>query len=274
MVRPDVRIVALLTVRNEARVLDRCLRHLADQGIEICVVDNDSVDDSRSIAESFRGHGVIRVERLPYPGSFELATILRNEERLAAEIDADWFIHHDADEIREAPEPFPSLAAGLAEVDRQGFNAVHFDEFVFLPSGDDESYEGTDFVARMEHYYFFEPGPLRRVNAWKRIPGVTPNLTDSGGHSVEFPGRKVFPTPFVMRHYIALSRAHVVAKYGSRVYSNAEVVERKWHGPRAAFDPSRVRLPPRTRLKRKDPGRPWDRSDPWLRHEFFGDERS
>src|SRR5688572_20798395 len=247
---PDMRIVALLTVRNEARILDRCLRHLAEQGIETCVVDNDSTDESRAIADSHLGRGVIRVERLPYPGSFELATILQNEERLAREIPADWFMHHDADEIREAPKPFRSLAEGIAAADRAGATAVHFDEFVFLPSDDQESYEGTDYVARMEHYYFFEPAPLRRVNAWKRLPGVTPDLTTSGGHDVAFRSRRVFPTPFVMRHYIALSRAHAVVKY-SRRYSAAEVEERGWHGARARFDASRLRFPSRERLKRK-----------------------
>ena len=253
-------------------MLDRSLRHLAEQGIETCLIDNDSTDESRAIAESYRGHGVARIERLPYPGAFELATILRNEERLAAEISADWFIHHDADEIREAPAPYRTLAEGLAAADRAGFNAVHFDEFVFLPTDADESYEGKDFVAQMEHYYFFEPGPLRRLNAWKRLPGVVPDLTASGGHTVTFPGRNVFPTPFVMRHYIALSRAHLIEKYGSRTYSAEEVSLRKWHGPRAAFDPAHLRLPSRDRLKRKRVGVDWDRSEPWLRHEFFGDE--
>ena len=265
-----MRIIAILTVRNEARVLDRCLRHLAGQGIETCVVDNDSTDGSREIAAAYLGRGVMRLERLPYPGSFELATILRNEERLASEIEADWFIHHDADEIREAPEPHANLAAGIAAADQAGYNAVHFDEFVFLPTADaEEAYEGTDYVARMEHYYFFEPGPLRRLNAWKHLPGIVPNLADTGGHRVAFEGLRAFPIPFVMRHYIALSRAHVIEKY-SRPYSPTEV-QGGWHGERARFDPARLRLPQRSRLKRKAPGIPWDRSEPWLRHEFFGE---
>lgn len=44
-----------------------------------------------------------------YEGKFELTKICKNEERLASEIDADWFIHHDADEIRQAPAPYQTL---------------------------------------------------------------------------------------------------------------------------------------------------------------------
>lgn len=44
-----------------------------------------------------------------------------NEEKLAAEINADWFIHHDADEIREAPSPYKTLKEGIEDADRQGY---------------------------------------------------------------------------------------------------------------------------------------------------------
>jgi hypothetical protein len=76
----------------------------------------------------------------------------------------------DADEIREAPPPYSTLREGLEGADREGFNAVNFDEFVFLPTSEEESFEGTDYVASMEYYYFFEPRPLRQVKAWKKVP--------------------------------------------------------------------------------------------------------
>ncbi|MCT7967819.1 glycosyltransferase family 2 protein [Laspinema sp. D1] len=101
-----MRVVALLTVRNEERYLGRCLEHLYSQGIEICLIDNGSTDKTLDIAQSFLGRGVFRIEHFPFKGCFELEKILLNEEKLAVEIDADWFIHHDADEIREAPSPY------------------------------------------------------------------------------------------------------------------------------------------------------------------------
>ena len=99
----NLRIVALLTVRNEALYLARCLEHLYQQGVESCVIDNESTDDTLAIAQSFLDRGVFRIESQAYNGFFDLTALLKMKERLSQEIDADWFIHHDADEIREAP---------------------------------------------------------------------------------------------------------------------------------------------------------------------------
>jgi glycosyltransferase involved in cell wall biosynthesis len=264
----ELRIVALLAARNEALYLERCLAHLHAQGIQTCVIDNGSTDATEAIARSFVGRGVFRIDRLPYKGFFDLVEQLRYKERLTTEIEADWFIHMDADEIREAPAPGRTLHAAISAVDAQGYNAINFDEFVFLPTNDSDSFEGTDYVERMRYYYFFEPEALRRINAWKKTSQPV-ELTMSGGHMVQFEGRRIFPDNFVLRHYIVLSRRHAIAKYGSdRVYSIAEIEERQWHGSRARFDPGKLKLPDRHSLKNIESGR-WDRSDPWRRHRFL-----
>src|SRR4029077_14897095 len=148
-----MRIVALLAVRNEELYLERCLEHHFRQEIETCVIDNGSTDRTTEIARSFLDRGVIRIEQLPFSGVFELETQLRCKERLAAEIGADWFIHCDADEIRQAPKPYATLREGIEAVDRQGYNAIDFDEFVFLPTADYESFEGCDYIEAMRYYY-------------------------------------------------------------------------------------------------------------------------
>jgi hypothetical protein len=76
-----------------------------------------------------------------------------------------------------------------------------------------------------------------------------------------------------MRHYIALSRRHAIAKYGGRIYSMEEVRRYKWHGGRHDFAPERLVLPERSRLKTVSADGTWDRSDPWRRHEFLGRSR-
>jgi glycosyltransferase involved in cell wall biosynthesis len=261
------RVVALLAVRNEALYLHRCLEHLFRQGIETCVIDNGSTDDSRAIAESFLGRGVFRIEHLPFEGFFDLVGQLGFKEQLAGEIDAEWFIHHDADEIREASAPFPTLREGLLAAGRQGYNAVNFNEFVFLPTSDGESFERRDYVEEMKYYYFFNPGRCHRVNAWKNNRTLV-DLVTSGGHDVRFPGRRIYPENFVLRHYILLSRAQALAKYGERVFSRTEVQERGWHGSRAEFSPGRLRFPQAEKLKRVTP-EGWDTSQPWREHTFL-----
>ncbi len=261
-------VVALLAVRNEEPYLARCLEHFYQQKIETCLIDNGSTDRTLEIAQSFLDRGVIRIEHLPFAGVFELETQLRCKERLAAEIEADWFIHCDADEIRQAPKPYATLREGIEAVDRRGYNAIDFDEFVFLPTQDNESFEGRDYVEAMRYYYYFEPeSPDRyRTNAWKRHPQL--DLHSFAGHKALFPGLKVFPEPFILRHYIVLSRAHAIEKYGGRKFSAGERAK-SWHGDRASFRGDGFNFPSKDRLKKLDPGGDFDKSEPWKRHPIF-----
>lgn len=262
------RVVALLAIRNEAAYLHRCLRHLAEQGVETCVIDNDSTDGSLDIVRQYLGRGVFRIERQPYRGHFDLVEQLRIKERLAAEIDADWFIHQDADEILEAPGTGSTLQGALTEIDRQGYNVANFEEFVFLPAQGDEPCEGGDYVAAMRRYYFFAPSSQRLQRAWKRQQGPV-DLASLAGHVPVFDGKKGCPENFILRHYVVLGEAHLIRKYGSeRVYSRHEVEDLNWHRARARFDPTRARLPGRAALKNLDRDG-WDRSDPKTAHLFL-----
>jgi len=263
-----MKIVALLTVRNEELYIERCIEHLRTQGVDVYLTDNGSMDNTIKIAKRFIGKGIMKIEHLPYRGSFELYNILKHEETIALNINADWFIHHDADEIREAPKPYKTLLDGIMHVDKNGYNAINFDEFVFVPTNADEPYENKDYFNGMKHYYFYAPHKLRRVNAWKNTK--TPiDLTSHAGHMVSFDGINIFPTNFILRHYLVLSKDHARNKYGFRKYSEKEIVDLGWHKNRAAFDPEALTLPNKEQLKIIDPNNEWDRSDPWKAHFFI-----
>lgn len=265
-----MRIVALIAVYNEEHAIARVIEHLLSQGIRSYILDNDSTDETRMIVEHYLNRGVVGIERLPRNGVFELEAQLRRKEQLCREIEADWFIHHDADEIREAPFPYRNLAAGLATADQAGYNAVDFDEFVFLPTSESDDYRGRDFVAEMQYYCFLRPrdGSALRINAWKNT-GAAIDLISSGGHQVEFSGRHVSPERFVMRHYIALSHAMAVEKYCRRDYSVEEFDAKGWHGARAIVRPTELRLPTAAELCKLEAGR-WDRSNPQEKLPLFG----
>ncbi|MGL5082747.1 MAG: glycosyltransferase [Microcoleaceae cyanobacterium] len=260
------KVIALLTVRNEEMYLDRCLNHLYNEGIETCLIDNSSSDCTLEIAQSFFNRGVIRIEHFPFDGKFELQKICRNEERLAREINADWFMHHDADEIRQAPAPYKTLLEGIKDADSQGYNAINFDEFVFLPTEDEECFEGRDYVEEMKYYYFFEPTPQRRINIWKKTNEI--ELYSSGGHQADFLGRRVFPTSFILRHYIVLSRNHAITKYTKRIHSEADL-SKGWMLDRANFTPEKLNFPSKNQLKRINESGIWDKSYPWTEHTFL-----
>jgi len=264
----SLRIVALLSVRNEELYISRVIEHLFTQGIEICVIDNESTDATLGIAQKYLGRGVFRIETQPFEGYFNLVAQLSLKEQLSREINADWFIHHDADEIREAPAPFKSLYEGILKADEEGYNAINFDEFVFLPTTDDDSFEGTDYVAKMRYYYFFEPAKFHRINAWKKT-NLDFDLVSSGGHGVNFTDRKIYPENFILRHYVALSRAHAIAKYGSeRIYSSEEMDTRGWHRARANANIEAIRFPSSGELHQVSDGQ-WNKSRPCTQHPIF-----
>jgi glycosyltransferase involved in cell wall biosynthesis len=236
-----VRIVAMLQVYNEHRFIARCIEHLHQHGVHVYVVDNESTDDTLAIAESYTGRGVIGIETLARGDSFSLLAQCARQEELAQTLDADWLIHHDADEFRVSPKRGQSLADALAEIDAAGFNAVNFLEFAFTPTRESPDHDHPDFQETMLWYYPFLPWSPHRLNAWKRRDGPV-DLTTRHGHEVRFPGLKVAPQSLYMRHYLYLSLEHVREKFVERQYARNEV-ESGFHGWRARVRPEHLELP-------------------------------
>lgn len=263
-----MRVLALLTARNEARYVGHCLDHLIRQGCEVAFIDHGSSDGTREIAERRLGHGVVRIDDQPWTGSFELVEQLRWKERVAGVETADWYLHVDADEVKEPPSTWSSLHEALADVARAGFNAVDFDEFVFVPTIEDPDFTDRDYVADMRWYYHYEPdSPDRwRINAWRG--GVPFDLASSGGHHVMFDAMRVYPRPFVMRHYPVLSEAHADEKYANRTFAPAELAK-SWHSDRARYRTGRHWLRARSELRELPEGAAPDPRMPWALHPFL-----
>ena len=75
--------------------------------------------------------------------------ILRRKDSFRQSVDADWFIHHDADEIMHSSRPGETLLEAIARIDREGYNAIDFDEFVFVHENDSVDYEGQNYYEKM-----------------------------------------------------------------------------------------------------------------------------
>ena len=261
-----MRVVALLAVRNEEYYIERCLRYLYEQNIETCLIDNESTDRTLEIAREFTGRGVFRIESFPFSGIYKWIKILEYKCRLANEIDADWFIHHDADEIREAPKAL-NLVEGITDADKKGYNAINSDELVFTPVSENETFEQKDYVKEMKYYYYFKPNLFHRVNIWKKSDAKI-DLSSSGGHSVLFQNRKIYPHNFILRHYILLSKTHAIKKYGERNYDPEELAI-GMNVKRANFNPHQFKFPEKSLLKKVSSPGEWDLSDPWVEHYFL-----
>jgi glycosyltransferase involved in cell wall biosynthesis len=262
-----VRVVALLAAYDEERFIGGCIEHLAAHGVETYLIDNESTDSTVEIAERYRGRGLAGVETFPRRGSYHWLRLLARKAELGATLDADWFVHVDADEIRLPPRPGVTLAEALAEAGRDGYNAVNFLELTFVPTREHPDHDHPRYEETMRWYYPYLPRFPDRLNAWKRQPRRV-DLASSGGHRVDFPGLRMYPESFRMRHYLYLSVEHAVRKYVERTYDPLEV-EVGWHRLRAALRSEDVELLPEERLRTYVSDDALDVSAPWTSHPLF-----
>ena len=105
----DFRVVALISAFNEADVISPVIGHLVENGVNVYLIDNRSTDGTAAAAKRWLRKGLLGIEQFPAeapagdgPPPFDWEAILKRKEALAKELSADWFIHHDADEFREA----------------------------------------------------------------------------------------------------------------------------------------------------------------------------
>lgn len=259
-----MRVVALLAVHNEERFIDACLKHLIQNGVEVYVIDDGSTDETASIARKYMGNGVIAVQSLAHDGTFRLHDQLLLKEDLVQSINADWFMHVDADEIRLPPAGHSSLAAAIEEVDAAGFNAINFLEYTFVPTLENPDHDHDRYMDTMRWYYPFLPTFPHRRNAWKR-QSCRVDLHTHGGHRVQFPELKMFEESFGMRHYLLLGERHLERKYLSRHFPQEELA-RDWHRNRTGLDKSMFVWPSQSDLRTYTDDASLDPCEPKTRH--------
>src|SRR6266550_103877 len=160
----DFSVVAIIAAYNEADVITHVVGDLIEQSVQIYFLDDGSTDGTVAAVEPYVGRGVLAIERMaPANGSaahFDWERILRRKTELARELDADWFIHHDADEFRESPWPHVTLADAIHRVDEMGYNAIDFASLNFWPV-DNRFKAGTD--VRKAFPYYSDHAPYDRL---------------------------------------------------------------------------------------------------------------
>lgn len=254
----------MLQVYNEERFMVPCLEHLREHGIDAYVIDNESEDRTRELAERYLDNGVVGIETLPREGCFALRAQCQRQEELAADLDADWLIHYDADEFRGTPQRGQSMSEAIREADEAGFNAINFLEFTFVPTHEHSDHDHPRFRETMRWYYPFLPVFPHRMNAWKRQDGPV-ELAFSAGHQVRFPGLKMSPRSLYLRHYLYLSRGHALEKFVRRSFAEDEVKD-GWFGFRAHISADMIQFPSESQLRVAGPDYLLDPSDPLKRH--------
>lgn len=254
-------IVAMVATFNEARFIAGLIEHFASQGVSVYLIDHGSTDETVEIARHYLGAGLLGIESLPRERVFRLRTIMERKEELAATLEADWFIHCDADEIRLGVGPDQTIAQSIEIMDEQGFNAADFQEFTFVPTREQPDHDHSAFRDTMRWYHPFLPFHPHRRNVWKRQK-VRVDLAWAAGHCVQFPGIRVSPQSMRMKHYLFLSSSHALGKYGQRNHDR-KAVEGGWHGWRADLRLETIDLPSETELLLFTCDAFLDASGPW-----------
>ena len=189
--RAQIAIIAIIAAYNEDDVIYHVIGDLIQQGLQVYLIDHCSTDNTVQEASRWLNKGLIHIERFPedsgYPkrneAKYVWSDILRRKEELALSLDADWFIHHDADEFRESPWVGLSLREAIEAVDKMGYNAIDFELFNFKPVNND-FVPGEDVRQYLKYYDAGGEFDKVQVKAWKKQNNKI-NLVSSGGHEVK-----------------------------------------------------------------------------------------
>ena len=202
----DFTVIAILAAYNEGDIVAQVIGDLVRQGLRVYLVDHGSTDDTVAQAEPFLGRGLLQIERLRCGPTVRWSDVLRRKEELAAQLTADWFLHQDADEFRESPWENLNLCEAIRRVDRLGYDAIDFELLNFRPTHDGFR-PGADVREAFPYYERARSFDKVQVRCWRRSEHAV-DLVSSGGHDAMFPGRKVFPVRFLLRHYPVRGQAH------------------------------------------------------------------
>lgn len=221
-------VEAFICTYNEADILPWVLKHLREQGVRTRVIDNWSADGTFDLASELAD----AVERFPSEPTetYDWTNLLMRVETLAMASEADWCMHHDADEIRRSSVPGESLQDGLARIGSGPATAMNFRVVNFKPIDD-----GWDGQCSPEEYFrYYEArghyDGLLHVNAWKNSSPL--DIHSRGGHEAWFPGLIIAPERFITKHYAIRSQRHGERKVlRDRIprWNSEERFSKGWH---------------------------------------------
>lgn len=232
------RCLAIMSTYNDVDIAEYVVSDYIRNGVDLRILDNWSTDGTYEVLDRFQEKhpDSVVVERYPRIKSdeafYDWHKILTRKQEIARVAKGyEWVLHVDSDELRRPPWAGMTIQQALGAIGSWGFNAVDHTVVNFVPTEDGFT-QGYD----PEHFFrFFEfgdrPGHFLQVKTWNRHDAPSQaDLATSGGHEVQFEGRKVFPLKFLLKHYPLRSIAHAERKLGDRKErTQKERAERGWH---------------------------------------------
>ncbi|MGH7156961.1 MAG: glycosyltransferase family 2 protein [Candidatus Saccharimonadales bacterium] len=232
---PSLKVLAIIAQYNEIDIIGATVRHLLNQGVDVHIIDNWSDDGSYELLQELakQNYGRVFCERFPNANrhKYEWGRLLTHITDIAKgkANRYEWIIFNDADEIRWSPWANVTLQQAISFIDSRGYNCIDYTVFNFHPTKD-------GFTRNLDPLDFFHYGEFGTENwyflqlkTWKNNPQA--ELASTGGHLVNFPGRKVFPLKFLLGHYSLRSSAQAAKKIFKDRQPRYITEERKkgWH---------------------------------------------
>lgn len=208
-----LKILAIIHAYNEDDIIEQSIIHLLHQGVDVCLVDNHSTDNTYEIAlnlqKLYPDRIILRKFGDKDSNSYEWEKQLDATIDIATSTSYDWIIHHDVDEIRFSPFENTTLLEAISFVDEQGYTAINFTAMDFRPTKNHQFALNNNLQSALIYFEFGKrPGHFLQVKAWKNIKNCAYNLSESGGHDIKFNEKRVFPIKFLLKHYPIRSTEH------------------------------------------------------------------
>ncbi|MGC8747495.1 MAG: glycosyltransferase [Candidatus Kapaibacteriota bacterium] len=206
------KVLSIITTYNEEDIIEQVLTDLIRNGIDVYLLDDNSDDRTVEIAEKFLGKGLIKIEKINAntkqyeQNKFNWELLLKRKEEIADQLKYDWYIHSDADIFIESPWENIPLKEAIFFADSLSYNALSFKVFNFRPYNNDFQI-GQDVRKILDHYEPPEIPQAFQIRAWKK-GNYRAVLSFGSGNDVYFDNRRIFPIPFIMRHYPIRSQSH------------------------------------------------------------------
>ncbi len=115
-------------------------------------------------------------------------------------------------------------------MEQAGFNCVDHTVINFCPV-DDAFPAGADHEAYFQHFEFSQSAAdFEQIKTWKNY-GQSVSMVTSGGHDLQFSGRRVYPFKFLLKHYPIRSQTHGERKVfrERKARFNPEEKAQGWH---------------------------------------------
>lgn len=196
-----IRTCAIMSSFNEADIIEESINKLINQGVDVYLIDNGSTDSSIEKAKKYLNKGLIEINSSIFYENgkevYDWTKLLGLKQDIAKNLDYDWFIHVDADEIRYSPWRKYNLSEGISIADGMGYNLINFKLFNFhltLNSQNNKYIEKS-----MQYYSKGEDFNRMQVKAWKKDSEI--DLIRMAGHIAIVKEPKIFPIRFIHKHY-------------------------------------------------------------------------